>query len=92
LWARCAELARRAARALERELRPLRCYVASTGSAAGELTQSSVHLHLHVIPLYAADDRPADIFSWADGVYVATEAEWRALSQQLRAAWSLTPG
>jgi histidine triad (HIT) family protein len=86
LWSHCALLAREAAVVLERELRPPRCYVASTGSAA-EITQSSAHVHLHVIPLETADDRPADLFSWADGVYVAGDGEWRALTERLRAAW-----
>jgi diadenosine tetraphosphate (Ap4A) HIT family hydrolase len=78
-WSEASTLALRAARAAESILAPRRCYLASTGSAAGELTQSSTHLHIHVIPLYDPDDRPADVFSWASGVYVAENAEWEAL-------------
>lgn len=87
MWLRACSFARRAARAVEAELRPRRCYLASTGSAAGEITQSSMHLHIHVIPLYQPDDRPADIFSWSEGVYVADADEWRDLRDKLGAAW-----
>jgi diadenosine tetraphosphate (Ap4A) HIT family hydrolase len=87
MWLRACSYGRRAARAVEAELKPRRCYLASTGSAAGEITQSSMHLHIHVIPLYQPDDRPADIFSWSDGVYVAEADEWRALRDTLSAAW-----
>ena len=66
---------------VERVMRPRRCYVASTGSSAGEMTQTSRHLHVHVIPLYEADDRPSDVFSWAEGVYVGTPEEWEALAR-----------
>ncbi len=87
LWARTNELAHRAARMVEQVARPRRVYVASTGSTAGELTQSSMHLHIHVIPLYEVDDKPADIFSWTAGIYVAEPAEWEELQASYRAAW-----
>jgi diadenosine tetraphosphate (Ap4A) HIT family hydrolase len=90
MWSETNALALRAARTVERVLEPRRCYVASTGSSAGEITQSSTHLHVHVIPLHGADDRPADIFSWTDGVYVADLDEWDELLARIRAAWSLT--
>ena len=60
LWARASSLAHQAARMVEAVMRPRRVYIASTGSSAGELTQSSMHLHIHVIPLYELDDKPAD--------------------------------
>ena len=56
-------------------------------SSAGELTQSSTHLHIHVIPLQERDDKPADIFSWAEGVLVAEPDEWRSLVMRYRAAF-----
>lgn len=87
LWARTTALAHRAARLAEVVMKPRRVYVASTGSSAGELTQSSMHLHIHVIPLYELDDKPADIFSWQSGIYVAESAEWEALREQYLAAW-----
>jgi hypothetical protein len=69
--------------------RPRRCYVASTGSSAGEeLTQTSRHVHVHVIPLYEPDDKPADIFSWSEGVYVGEPEEWEALAASYRAVWA----
>jgi diadenosine tetraphosphate (Ap4A) HIT family hydrolase len=66
-------------RLVERVQKPRRVYVASTGSSAGEITQSSEHLHVHVIPLYEADDKPSSIFSWSEGVYVAERDEWEGL-------------
>ena len=87
LWARTNELAHRAARMVEKVARPRRVYVASTGSSAGELTQSSMHLHIHVIPLHEVDDKPADVFSWADGIFVAEPPEWEELQSRYRAAW-----
>jgi len=86
-WARANELALRAARTVERVRRPRRIYLASTGSSAGELVNCSVHLHIHVIPLYEPNDRPADVFSWQDGIYVAEPDEWEALRQEYLAAW-----
>ena len=79
LWERTNAMALRAARMIERTRRPRRCYLASTGSSAGELTQTSVHLHIHVIPLHEPDDKPSDIFSWSGGVWVADDREWEEL-------------
>jgi histidine triad (HIT) family protein len=87
LWGRVNDLAHRAARMVERVKRPRRCYVASTGSSAGELTQSSMHLHVHVVPLYEPDDKPSSIFSWREGVWVAERDEWEALRREYAAAW-----
>jgi len=87
LWTRVNEGALRAARMLERIRSPLRIYVTSTGSSAGELTQTSMHLHVHVIPLYDNLDRPADVFSWQAGVYVAEDEEWELLRAEYAAAW-----
>ena len=80
LWAETSRVALRFARAVERALRPRRVFLASTGSSAGrELVQTSEHLHVHVIPVYESDDRPADIFSWREGVYVGSPEEWTCL-------------
>ncbi len=87
LWARSCRLAHQAARVVERVRRPRRCYMASTGSSAGELTQTSRHLHIHVIPIYEPDDRPSAVFSWSEGVYVGTAEEWSALSSTYREQW-----
>lgn len=87
LWARTSELALRAARMLERIRAPLRIYITSTGSSAGELTQTSMHLHVHVIPLFDNLDRPADVFSWQAGVWTAEPDEWEALRREYAGAW-----
>jgi diadenosine tetraphosphate (Ap4A) HIT family hydrolase len=65
----------------------VRTYITSTGSSAGELTQTSMHLHIHVIPLYDNLDRPADVFSWQAGVWVAEHDEWEALRTEYAAEW-----
>lgn len=91
LWQRASAWALRAASIVEQAMSPVRCYITSTGSAAGELTQSSAHLHLHIIPVYATEDRPRDIFSWADGVWVADAGEWRALQSEYGARWREQP-
>jgi len=89
VWLEANRLALVTARIVEHVQRPRRCYVASTGSSAGEeLIQTSRHLHVHVIPLYEPDDRPADIFSWAEGVYVAEPDEWEALAASYREVWA----
>jgi histidine triad (HIT) family protein len=87
LWARVNADVLRAARMLERLRTPRRIYVTSTGSSAGELTQSSMHLHVHVIPLHDSEDRPADVFSWQAGVYVAEPDEWERLRAEYAEAW-----
>jgi diadenosine tetraphosphate (Ap4A) HIT family hydrolase len=88
LWARINAEALHAARMLERIRSPLRIYITSTGSSAGELTQTSMHLHVHVIPLFDTADRPADVFSWQSGVVVAEHDEWEALRTEYAAAWA----
>ena len=88
LWTRASILAHKAARIIEKVQRPIRCYLASTGSSAGEITQSSMHLHIHIIPLYESDDRPSDIFSWQKGIYVGSEREWHELRIQYVEAWN----
>jgi diadenosine tetraphosphate (Ap4A) HIT family hydrolase len=88
LWSKVAVAGHRVARMVEALERPRRCYLASTESSAGELTQSSMHLHLHVIPVHDPEDRPASVFSWQEGVYVAEHAEWVALRGRYREAWA----
>ena len=88
LWARSARLAHRAARVVEQVRQPRRCYMASTGSSGEELTQTSRHLHIHVIPIYLPDDRPSSVFSWSEGVYVGAPAEWEELLGSYREAWN----
>ena len=87
LWARSNALAFRAARAIERAAKPIRTFIASTGSCAGELLNSSQHLHIHVVPLQVPQDRPADVFSWREGVYVGEPQEWADLLAAYRAVF-----
>jgi diadenosine tetraphosphate (Ap4A) HIT family hydrolase len=87
VWARTNELAHHVARIVERAREPRRTILASTGSSAGELVNSSVHLHIHVIPLYDSDDRPADVFSWQEGIYVGEPDEWETLQREYVALW-----
>jgi histidine triad (HIT) family protein len=84
---RMSFLSQSCARLVERIQKPRRVYMASTGSSAGEITQSSEHLHVHVIPLYEVDDKPSSIFSWSEGVYVAERDEWEELRSSYAAAF-----
>ncbi len=90
-WAAIYRLAHRAARMVEALRAPRRVYVTSTGSATRELVQTSRHTHVHVIPVYSEDDRPADVFSWAEGVYVGEAAEWEALRSEYARWWREAP-
>lgn len=94
VWAHVNGLVHVAARVVEQVERPRRCYVASIGSnpTSRELLQSSRHLHVHIIPIHRPEDCPADVFSWAEGVYVAEPHEWEALRQRYRCAWEATTG
>ena len=87
LWARSNALAVRAARTVEKVRAPRRIYVASTGSSGGELVNCSQHLHIHVVPLYEVDDRPADVFSWQNGIYVGSLDELCALRDSYLEVW-----
>jgi diadenosine tetraphosphate (Ap4A) HIT family hydrolase len=81
-------LAWRAAGALERVLGPSRIYIAALGSAV-PLATSFPHVHLHVIPLADGGelDRPANVLTWGNGMYVFESAdEERALRDRLRDA------
>jgi histidine triad (HIT) family protein len=89
LFMRMSILSLYCSRMVERVQKPRRVYVASTGSSAGEITQSSEHLHVHVIPLYEVDDKPSAIFSWSKGVYVAERDEWETLRVSFAAAFAL---
>ena len=60
------------------------------GERCGELTQSSEHLHAHVLPIIDAHDRPARALSWED-VLVATREEWLPLRARMAAAFDEEP-
>lgn len=86
LWAHTNAVAHRCARMIERTLSPLRCYVASTGAPSVERANTSMHLHVHVVPITDPDDRPRNVFSWDEGVFVAEPEEWAELRARYRAA------
>jgi diadenosine tetraphosphate (Ap4A) HIT family hydrolase len=86
-WSDASLLAHRAAVALERALTPSRCYVASLGTSEQGLPMTFAHIHMNVIPVDEPGARPRDVLTWQHGVYDASEDEWSALLEQLRAAW-----
>jgi diadenosine tetraphosphate (Ap4A) HIT family hydrolase len=89
-WSEASAQALKAARALERVLAPRRCYVASLGTTTEDAPMSSPHVHLHVLPIYDADDRPKRIFDGDAGVYAGDEEDWTALHERLLAVWHAT--
>jgi diadenosine tetraphosphate (Ap4A) HIT family hydrolase len=77
-------------RALEATFAPRRIYVAALGSADA-LDTSFPHVHVHVVPLADGGelDRPANVFTWGNGVYVfESAAEERAMRDRLRTAFT----
>jgi diadenosine tetraphosphate (Ap4A) HIT family hydrolase len=84
LWAHTNAIAHRTAQMVERVQAPLRCYVASTGSPSGERVNTSMHLHVHVVPITDPEDRPRDVFSWDEGVMIAEAEEWNELQARYR--------
>ncbi len=87
-WQHLCALAHHAAVAAEEVIQPRRCFIASTGSSGGELTQTSEHLHLHVLPITDADDRPGRVFSWDEGVIDASDEAWASLRQRYAEVWA----
>ena len=85
-WMEASALALRAARAVERTLRPARVYVAALGTSEEGLPMTFTHVHLNVLPVEERGARPRDVLTWGNGVLVASEAEWAALEGALRAA------
>lgn len=92
-YAAVQRLAWEASVALERLLAPKRIYVVSLG-AARRIATSFPHHHVHVIPLTDGGeaDRPAQVMTWANGVFVFEEGEAEEWVLRLRAAWPASPG
>jgi len=67
---------------IEKTLKPLRCYVSSLGSTEN-LPNTCPHIHFNLIPIYNIQDKPSDIFTWENGVYNASVAEWEDLFNHL---------
>lgn len=88
-----SELVLASARALERVLSPARVFVASLGSSSEGLLITTPHLHTHLVPVAETDQRPAEVFTWANGVLEADPEEWTELDASLaRALASERPG
>ncbi len=69
----------RAARALERTMKPVRVFTASLGTARTDVPMSSPHLHWHVIPVTELGERPSEVLTWSNGVLEGTTDEWDEL-------------
>ena len=75
-------------RAMEHAFAPRRIYVAALGSADA-IETSFPHLHIHLVPLANGGevDRPANVFTWTNGIYVfESRDEERTMRDQLRRA------
>lgn len=84
-----SRIAYRGARVLERALDAKRVYIASFG-AVTPLATSCVHPHIHLVPIHDGGlvDRPANVFSWSEGISIYEPGEDDALVARLRAeAW-----
>ncbi len=87
------ELAYHACAALTAELAPKRVFVASLGSSKA-LAQSFPHFHIHVVPVFAEDERarPAHVLSWSSGVTIYDTQQATALTRRLAHAFHSNRG
>jgi len=90
-WPEYAELQRlayEACHALERVLEPKRVFVAALGSNSAQPMTFS-HFHLHVVPVVEDDERarPAQVFSWTEGVVTYDAEQARTLVTRIKRAW-----
>jgi diadenosine tetraphosphate (Ap4A) HIT family hydrolase len=93
-WPVYADLQRvvwEATRTVEEVFRPSRVYTAALGTMANVRT-SFPHYHVHVVPVYATDERarPAHVFSWSSGVIRYETEEADRLTTRLRSGWART--
>jgi diadenosine tetraphosphate (Ap4A) HIT family hydrolase len=81
-------LAYEASQALERVLAPRRVYIAALGSSEA-LPMTFSHFHWHVVPVLETDERPrpAQVFSWSEGVVTYDLEQAQELVSRLRQAW-----
>jgi diadenosine tetraphosphate (Ap4A) HIT family hydrolase len=85
-WKEMNHFALKSARILEKLFSPVRCYIASTGSPEN-LPMTCPHNHINVIPVYDATLKPAQVFTWANGLYAGSEVEWKELFSLLSKEW-----
>ena len=81
-------LAYEACQALTQVLQPKRVFVAALGSSS-PLPMTFSHFHLHVVPVAEEDERarPAQVFSWTEGVVSYDAQQARKLVSDLQRAW-----
>jgi diadenosine tetraphosphate (Ap4A) HIT family hydrolase len=85
-WTAMNTVAHKAARIAEKLFSPARCYIASTGSAQ-QLPMTCPHIHINIIPVPDAGLKPADVFTWKNGLCDGTAEEWSALFLQFKSEW-----
>lgn len=81
-WEEISKLTLHYAKKLEAMLEPARVYVAALGNVQ-PLLHTCPHLHVNLLPVYDGTLKPADVFTWANGVYTGTAEEWEELASQL---------
>jgi diadenosine tetraphosphate (Ap4A) HIT family hydrolase len=86
-WTELSANVQKATVCVESVLKPLRCYVAATGSSEN-LLMTSPHIHFNIIPVYHKNDKPSTIFTWEQGVYSGTGTEFEGLLEDLKLGWS----
>lgn len=81
-------LAYEANQALQKVVQPQRVFIAALGSNDPQPMTFS-HFHLHVVPVPKGDERcrPAQVFSWTEGVVTYDAEQAVELVGQLKAAW-----
>ena len=87
VWKEMNGFALKSARILEKLFLPARCYIASTGSPEN-LPMTCPHIHINVIPVYDRTLQPAQVFTWAHGVYAGSGEEWNGLFSEIKNEWS----
>lgn len=84
-WAAASHAMLHYAQQIETLLRPVRVYVCGLGSTQ-PLLMSCPHLHINIMPVYDPMIKPSEVLTWREGVYAATEEEWKALQELFTAA------
>ena len=90
-WAEYSALQRlayEANQALEKVVEPQRVFIASLGSSEPQ-PMTFAHFHLHVLPVPQGDEhcRPAQVFSWTEGVVTYDAEQAAQLVARLKSAW-----
>lgn len=83
-WLALGDLSWTVMHTLTSALSPVRTYVAALGSVTPR-PMSFPHAHQHVVPLYDGGevDKPAQVFTWENGVWVFEDGELEPFVQRL---------